>query len=57
MKRCLPWSSEDMPQGTPGLGVAVAGFPGEAQSTLVSRSFMEVLSFIDDILVKLLWLG
>lgn len=33
------------------------GLPGEAQSMLVSLPFIEDLSFIDDILVKLLWLG
>lgn len=44
-------------RGPPGLGAPVAGSPGGAHSRPVSLSFMDVLSFIDDILVKLLWLG
>lgn len=40
--------------GPPRMGASIGGFPSEAQSMLVSLSFTEDLSFIEDILVKLL---
>lgn len=49
--RFLPWSRDGRVCGLQGRSACPSGLPDGPQSMLVS------LSFIDDILVKLLWLG
>lgn len=43
--------------GQPCVGIAHWGLLRETHSMLVSFSFTEDFSFMEDILVKLLWLG